>query len=523
MPTAPVSSDWTSRSVPEAWGPERLAAYVEGALSGADGMLFTATPREELDGIGRFQQLKDQAWVGQVRAIVAAWNRATDAQREFAADEVALAIGVAPGTGAKVVGIALSAAALPGLLEAVSAGMLTERHVMSVLRELDAQSLLLEQRQAIVMVALARYAGEAPGEFGRVVQRLILLIDLPAAKEREQHATAARRVRFYPDADGQAVLHARGPLAMIAAIKASLEATLGERQDGDDRCREEREFDLFVELLTGSQVPSGWHAHVIVPFTTALGGETELADVPGFGPILPGTAKDLLDDAVAFTQVAVDETGAVFAVSDPLTPAATPAPAQSEAAAASDIADAPVAADRAQTPAPPTADETPDAPADARVADDTTAPTAPTEPTPAHTEPTAAQPVAAEQADVPTKAVTADAIREAILAMGRVPAAHALGATMGTSAYRVPARVQRFLEARDRTCVFPGCGRPASQTDKDHRTPWPAGATEVDNLQCLCRHHHRAKQTVFTVEQIDGDYRWTTRGGWMFWRRRQGY
>jgi hypothetical protein len=490
MPTAPVCSDWTSRSVPECWGPERLAAFVDAELSGTDGMLFTATPREELAGIGRFQQLKDQAWVGQVRAIVAAWNRATDAQREFAADEVALTIGVAPGTGAKVVDTALSSAALPGLLEAVSAGMLTERHVMAVLRELDAQSLLLEQRQAIVMVALARFAGETAGEFGKLVQRLILLIDLPAAKEREAQATAARRVLFYPDADGQAVLHARGPLAMIAAIKASLEATLGERQDGDDRCREEREFDLFVELLIGSQVPSGWHAHVIVPFTTALGGETELADVPGFGPILPGTAKDLVDDAVAFTQVAVDEDGTVFAVSDPDTPATAPAApvsAQAEAPvpAAAPVA-APVSVDRAQTPAP--------------------------------TEPTAAEP-----AGVPTRAVTTDAIREAILAMGRVPAAQALGSSMGTSAYRVPARVQRFLEARDRTCVFPGCGRPASDTDKDHRTPWPAGATEVDNLQCLCRHHHRAKQTVFTVEQIDGDYRWTTRGGWQFWRRRQGY
>jgi len=487
MPTAPVSSDWTSRSVPEAWGPERLAAYVDAELSGADGMLFTATPREELDGIGRFQQLKDQAWVGQVRAIVAAWNRATDAQREFAADEVALAIGTTPTTASKVVDAALSSAALPGLLEAVSAGMLTERHVMSVLRELDAQSLLLEQRQAIVMVALARYAGEAPGEFGRLVQRLILLIDLPAAKEREAQATAARRVRFYPDADGQAVLHARGPLAMIAAIKASLEATLNAPVEGDDRCREEREFDLFVELLTGSQVPSGWHAHVVVPFSTAVGGETELADVPGFGPILPGTAKDLVDEAVAFTQVAVDEDGTVFAVSDTLTPTAAPAAAQAEA---------PVAADRPQTP----------------VFDGET-------PAPSSTEPTAA----AEPAEVPTKAVTTDAIREAILAMGRVPAARALGANLGTSAYRVPARVQRFLEARDRTCVFPGCGRPASATDKDHRTPWPAGATEVDNLQCLCRHHHRAKQAVFTVEQIDGDYRWTTRGGWQFWRRRQGY
>jgi hypothetical protein len=450
MPTHTASSDWTSRPVPEAWGPERLGGYVEAAVSGADGMLFTATPREELDGIGRFQQLKDQAWVGLNREIVAAYNRASGAQRQFAADEVALAIGAAPGTGARVVATALAAAALPGLLEAVSAGMLTERHVMAVLRELDGVSLLLEQRQAIVLIALARFDGHAPGELARLVRRLILLIDLPAARAREQEATAGRRVRCYPDADGQAVLHARGPLAMIAAIKASLEATLAEPADGDgdDRCREEREFDLFVDLLTGSQTPSGWHAHIVVPYSTALGGEVELADVPGFGPLLPSTAHDLLHDAVAFTPVAVDQDGIVFAVGDPLTPA--PAPAASRAA-------------------------------------------------------------------------TPDGVREAILAMGRAPAARSHGAALGTAAYRVPARVQRFLEARDRTCVFPGCHRPARATDTDHRIPWPIGPTDTSNLQCLCRRHHRAKQAVFTVELIDRDYRWTSRGGWQFWRRHQGY
>jgi hypothetical protein len=163
MPTtSEPSMDWALRSVPEAWGPERLGAYVDAAVSVADGMLFTAMPREELDEIGRFQQLKDQAWAGQVRAIVEAYNRASDAEREFAGDEVALAIGAAPGTGHKVVGIALSVAALPGLLEAVTAGMLTERHVLAVLRELDAVELLLEQRQAIVLLALARYGATPP-------------------------------------------------------------------------------------------------------------------------------------------------------------------------------------------------------------------------------------------------------------------------------------------------------------------------------------------------------------------------
>ena len=154
------TASWDLRPVPAALSPERLASLVNSALAGADALLFTATPREELEEIGRFQQLKDQAWVGLVRAIVAAYNRAPAELREFACDEVALAIGAGFGTAAHLVDEALKACALPGLVEAVSAGILTERHALVVLRELDTVELTLEQRQCIVLIALARFAGD---------------------------------------------------------------------------------------------------------------------------------------------------------------------------------------------------------------------------------------------------------------------------------------------------------------------------------------------------------------------------
>ena len=431
-----------ARAEPQALTAEKLAAFVDRATARSDAMLFTTTPREELDEIGRFQQLKDQAWVGQVRAIVAAYNRASEAEREFAGDEVALAIGAAPGTGSRLVAQALSVAGLPGLLEAVSAGLLTERHVNSVLRELDLVVLSTEQRHAIVLVLLARYAGQTPAELGKDVRRLILTVDRAAAQARQDTANGQRRVRFYSDVDGQAVLHARGPVARIAAIKAALERTLPTAPvDGDERCHDEREFDLLVALLTGTTEPAGWHAHVVIPYRTALGGDLELAEVPGFGPILPSTAQDLLDSVLDLTQLSVDQTGTVLGVG-------TPVPA----------------------PAAPAAAECP--------------------------------------------------VRAALRALATTPAQ----GPAGSAHYRAPKRLQRFLEARDKTCVFPGCHRPAQTTDKDHRTPWPAGPTSAQNLQCLCRHHHRAKQTVFGVElTVDGDYLWTTRGHWQFLRRRLGY
>ncbi|WP_147572895.1 HNH endonuclease signature motif containing protein [Cellulomonas massiliensis] len=76
----------------------------------------------------------------------------------------------------------------------------------------------------------------------------------------------------------------------------------------------------------------------------------------------------------------------------------------------------------------------------------------------------------------------------------------ATGAVMETGrvTYRPGADVTRTVVARDVTCVFPGCRRPAERCDLDHVEPFdprrPAeDQTTADNLQALCRTHHRAK------------------------------
>ncbi len=463
MPTAAAPADWSSRPVPSALSADRLAALVDRSIERAEQVLFTATPTEELEEIGRWQRLKDLAFAGQVRAIVASVNRAGDV-REFVGCEVGLAIGATSTTGGDLVERAVAAAALPGLIEAVEDGRLTERHVLAVLRELDRVELSLEQRQAVVLIALARYAGQAPGQLAQVVARLVVRVDRAAAAARDAVAAKARRVWFSRDVDGQAAMTARGPAAQIAAIRAALEATLGEAADGDERSRDAREFDLLVDLLTGSAEPCGWTAHIVVPFTTADGGDLELAEIPGLGPVLPQTARDLLEEARALHQVAVDETGTVIAVSDPLRR-------------------------RSNRPDP------------AHVAHDQGPDTAP------DTEGIDRDPL------TPRHDALIDQLR-------RAPVLRDLTGT----AYQVNRRLRRLLEARDRTCVFPGCGRLAADTDKDHRIPWPAGATSAANTACLCRRHHRAKHAVFTLTRHpDGTHTWTTRGGWRFHRRPQGY
>ena len=56
-----------------------------------------------------------------------------------------------------------------------------------------------------------------------------------------------------------------------------------------------------------------------------------------------------------------------------------------------------------------------------------------------------------------------------------------------------PQVLRDALAFRDGTCQAEGCTVPADRCDIDHRTPWPAGPTTADNLQHLCRRHHRMK------------------------------
>ncbi|HEX9977062.1 MAG TPA: HNH endonuclease signature motif containing protein [Acidimicrobiia bacterium] len=55
-----------------------------------------------------------------------------------------------------------------------------------------------------------------------------------------------------------------------------------------------------------------------------------------------------------------------------------------------------------------------------------------------------------------------------------------------------PPRHPKALEARDQGCTHPGCGRPHRWCDAHHITHWAhGGGTNLNNLQLLCRRHHR--------------------------------
>lgn len=63
---------------------------------------------------------------------------------------------------------------------------------------------------------------------------------------------------------------------------------------------------------------------------------------------------------------------------------------------------------------------------------------------------------------------------------------------VGRAARTVTSAQTKALRVRDGGCVHPGCARTAAFCDAHHVQHWAdGGATSMDNMALLCRHHHR--------------------------------
>ena len=86
--------------------------------------------------------------------------------------------------------------------------------------------------------------------------------------------------------------------------------------------------------------------------------------------------------------------------------------------------------------------------------------------------------------------------------------------SVGRKTRSIPPALRRALESRDRGCRFPGCTNNCS-VDAHHIEHWAnGGATSLDNLVQLCRHHHRLLH--------EGGYSVTKAGASFVFRRPDG-
>ena len=88
----------------------------------------------------------------------------------------------------------------------------------------------------------------------------------------------------------------------------------------------------------------------------------------------------------------------------------------------------------------------------------------------------------------------------------------------GRTRYTPPPDLVDHVVARDRTCRWPGCDRPAAVAEIDHTTPYPDGATAAGDLGSFCKSHHVGKHhSRWRVRQPEpGRFEWTSPTGHVY-------
>lgn len=86
-----------------------------------------------------------------------------------------------------------------------------------------------------------------------------------------------------------------------------------------------------------------------------------------------------------------------------------------------------------------------------------------------------------------------------------------------TASYTPTEPMKRFVEGRDGTCRWPGCGVPAHRAQKDHRIEWAEGGpTAPSNLVSLCQHHHNIKtdrRARYIMDPVTAEIVWLMEDG----------
>ncbi|HEY8679566.1 MAG TPA: DUF222 domain-containing protein [Candidatus Dormibacteraeota bacterium] len=86
----------------------------------------------------------------------------------------------------------------------------------------------------------------------------------------------------------------------------------------------------------------------------------------------------------------------------------------------------------------------------------------------------------------------------------------------GRTTRSISPRLSNALRVRDKGCLVPGCGAPASRTEGHHLIHWALGGpTDLENLASLCKYHHRRHHMGdFRIERPPGgEFRFVTAAG----------
>ena len=304
-----------------------------------------------VDQVVYFENLIEWAQAGKAETLAAAWNytsstaetgrpqagpgREHDWDATFAAQqglvaEMACALRIPYGTAS---GLIHQSSTLvenrPLTLDALRNGEISLRHAGRLLDQLQT---VPKPAQAGLEAALLPHAKRlTAAQFDGKARKIREHFHPDSITTRRTKCLADRNVKFFPDNDGMATLWLRAASDDVTAVYNRITDTAISLQGPDEpRTLSQLRADVAIDLLasgvtnTGLGAGIGATVNVTVPVLTLMGKSDEPAELEGYGPIDPETARKLAGTATNFLRILTHpHTGIVLDVSS--TPFRVPA------------------------------------------------------------------------------------------------------------------------------------------------------------------------------------------------------
>ncbi|MDF3308502.1 DUF222 domain-containing protein [Rhodococcus sp. T2V] len=221
------------------------------------------------------------------------------------ASQIALARRESPNRGGRHLGFAQALVhEMPHTLAMLQAGRLNEWRATLLVRE---TACLSAADRAVVDRRLCSDPDvlDGVGDRGLVAKAKALAVELDAAAvvRRHRKAVSERRVTTRPAPDSMAYLSVLMPVEQAVCVQATLgrdaDSLIATGESGG-RTRNQLMVDLLFARGTGADVGSGVPVAVnlVISDETLLAGESEAAQLQGFGPVPAGIARQLVADAL---------------------------------------------------------------------------------------------------------------------------------------------------------------------------------------------------------------------------------
>lgn len=379
-------------------------------------------------------------------------------------EEIAAALRISPNTAQHRIDTAnLLVHHLPETTRALADGSISTAHANAIARESAPLIYGGADKSIIAKIeakALASAEFATPNQISVAIRKAVAQVSPQELEERFASAREGRKVICYPERDGMATISALLTAPDARLVMRSLEQRIKAEQDGSKsqwRSADQRRADAFVEILTNSERVSQT-ARVAANSNVSQSGinpNSSHADANVDSLHADMNVHSQHADVNVGSQHADMNVGASLAQVNPQSVPFNnihPTSGKGSAMTINVIVDLPTLLGLAENPA--------------ELSGYGAIPAS------------LARELAASHQ---WRRFITDPVTGALLEVGR-------------ERYQPPAALVDFINARDKTCRFPGCRRAAELSDIDHAIPWEEGGeTSPANLGALCRRHHRLK------------------------------